>query len=119
MLNKQQNYRLSIETTTNQGDFSENLIQDKRVTGDQNENTLKFLYAFEKPALYNKNIASCRNNAARLSAFDFMNVSSNKANEKKKFSIALNYFKNEERKTITKWKQENLYGFSKVSSKIK
>ncbi|CAK75532.1 unnamed protein product (macronuclear) [Paramecium tetraurelia] len=80
---------------------------------------LEFLYAFEKPAICNKNIASCRNNSARLSAFDLMNVSSNKANEKKTFSIALNYFKNEERKTITKRQSENLYGFSKVSSKIK
>ncbi|CAD8152667.1 unnamed protein product [Paramecium pentaurelia] len=82
---------------------------------------LEFLYAYEKPAINNKNIISCRNNNRRQSAFDFFqsSMSNIKANQKRAFSIALNYFKNEERKSIIKKKSENLYGFSKVSLKIK
>ncbi|CAD8059874.1 unnamed protein product [Paramecium primaurelia] len=82
---------------------------------------LEFLYAYEKPAINNKNIISCRNSNRRQSAFDFLQSSMNniKANQKRAFSIALNYFKNEERQSIIKKKSENLYGFSKVSLKIK
>ncbi|CAD8067008.1 unnamed protein product [Paramecium sonneborni] len=119
MIKKPQIQKLSIQTTNNHEDFSENIILHKRVIEDQNDNTQKFLYAFEKPIINLKINTNSRQHSGRLSAFDFFSVNSNKANQKKAFSIALNYFKNEERKPIIMRKPENLYGFSKVSSRLK
>ena len=80
---------------------------------------LELLYALEKPTINTKNANSCRNSTGRLSAFDFLNSSTTKSNEKKTFSITLNYFKNENNNVVMARKSTNLYGFSKVSSKVR
>jgi hypothetical protein len=61
---------------------------------------------------------SGRNSTGRLSAFDFLNVSNARVNDKKAFSITMNYFKNEKGSSTVKH-SSNLYGFSIISSKIR
>ncbi|CAK65881.1 unnamed protein product (macronuclear) [Paramecium tetraurelia] len=118
MIKKPQLLNLPFKPTTNEPEDDSSKAQ-KQTIENSFDISQKLLYAFEKPTINTKNANSCRNSTGRLSAFDFLNSSTTKANEKKTFSITLNYFKNDKSNIGTTRKSTNLYGFSKVSSKVR
>ncbi|CAD8165864.1 unnamed protein product [Paramecium pentaurelia] len=118
MIKKPQLLNLALKPITNEVEEISSK-SEKQLNENQFDISQKLLYALEKPTINTKNANSCRNSTGRLSAFDFLNSSTSKANEKKTFSITLNYFRNEKNNVVIARNSTNLYGFSKVSSKVR
>ncbi|CAD8142594.1 unnamed protein product [Paramecium pentaurelia] len=118
MFKKQQLLNSTFKSNTNEIDYDYSKSQ-KQSNENQFDISQKLLYALEKPTINTKNTNSCRNSTGRLSAFDFLNLSITKANKKQTFSITLNYFKNDKSNFGIIRQSTNLYGFSKVSSKVR